>query len=208
MTLQFYQIPAGPLPTNAWLVVETVSGEAMLVDTPPDVAPLALRAAKEAGANVRSIVITHGHWDHIIGAAEVIAQWPVPVVGHELVRERLEDPSATTTSPMPMTAVKLNQVVDEGDGIAVGGHTFTVMHMPGHDVAHIILYSEVDGVIIGGDVLFPDGHGRTDLPGSDQEVMNKTLKRFLEFPDATRVLTGHGDETTVGREARWIRNIP
>lgn len=207
MTLRIYQIPAGPLPTNAYMVVDTVTGDAMLVDTPPDVATKARHIVEEAGANLRYIVITHGHWDHITGAAEIVKQWPVPVVGHELVRERLEDASATS-APMPMVPVSLDQTVDEGDEITIGGHIFKVMHMPGHDVAHIALYSEVDGVILGGDVLFPDGHGRTDLPGSDQQVMNKTLKRFLEFPVETRVLPGHGDETTVERESRWIKNIP
>lgn len=208
MTLRIHQIPAGPIETNAYLVVDTVSGDAILVDTPPDVASLVAGALKESGANLRTIVITHGHWDHIMGAADTLAQWPVPVLGHELVRTRLEDPSATTTAPMQMKPVTLDTVINEGDEVTVGGHRFQVFHMPGHDVAHIILYSEVDGVILGGDVLFPNGHGRTDIPGSDQLVMNETLKRFLEFPEATRVLPGHGDETTIGREAVWIRNIP
>lgn len=208
MTLRIHQIPAGPIETNAYLVVDTVSGDALLVDTPPDVASLVGEALKESGANLRTIVITHGHWDHILGAADTIAQWPVPILGHELVRSRLEDPAETASAPMQMTAVKLDTVIDEGDEVTVGGHRFKVFHMPGHDVAHIILYSDVDGVILGGDVLFPNGHGRTDIPGSDQLVMNETLKRFLQFPEETRVLPGHGDETTIGREAPWIRNIP
>src|SRR5690554_5478838 len=139
MTLHIHQIPAGPLPTNAFLVVDTVSGDAMLVDTPPDVVSQAQRIAEEAGAKLRYIVITHGHWDHITGAADVVNTWPVPVVGHELVRTRLEDASATTTSPVPMRPVNLDQVVEEGDEIVVGAHRFKVMHMPGHDVAHITL---------------------------------------------------------------------
>lgn len=208
MTLRIYQIPAGPLPTNAYLVVDTVAGDAILVDTPPDVSALALHAAEEAGANVQAIVITHGHWDHITGAASVIENWSVPVMGHELVRERLQNPAASPNSPIAMIPVNLDTTLDEGDEVHVGAHTFKVFHMPGHDVAHITLYSAVDGVFIGGDVLFPDGHGRTDLPGSDQRVMNETLKRFLDLPDETRVLPGHGDETTVGRENRWIRDIP
>ncbi len=208
MTLRIYQLPAGPIATNAYLVVDTVSGDAMLVDTPPDVAPLARHAAEEAGANVMMIVITHGHWDHIIGAAEVKGQWDVPVIGHKDVRNRLEDPSLSAHAPVPMVAVSLDREVDEGDELTVGAHTFQVMHMPGHDVAHIILYSERDGVILGGDVLFPNGHGRTDLPGSDQQVMNRTLKRFLDLPAETRVLPGHGDETTIGRESHWIATLP
>ncbi len=208
MTLRIYQLPAGPAATNAYLVVDTVTGDAMLVDTPPGVANAALHAAEESGANVLYIVITHGHWDHIVGAAEVKQQWPVPIIGHENVRPRLEDPSLSARAPIPMEAVSLDQTIDEGDELIIGGHTFTVMFMPGHDEAHIILYSEVDELIIGGDVLFPDGHGRTDLPGSDQNVLNETLKRFLDLPEQTRVLPGHGDETTIGRESHWIKRIP
>ncbi len=208
MTLRIYKLPAGPIQTNAWLVVDTVSGDAMLVDTPPDVVAAAERAVEEAGADVRYIVITHGHWDHIIGAAEAKRQWPVPVLGHSLVRDRLEQPELSARAPLPMQAVTLDTEVNEGDEVRIGGHSFHVMHMPGHDPAHITLYSDVDQVLLGGDVLFQDGHGRTDLPGSDQAIMNETLKRFLDLPDETRVLPGHGEETTVGREARWIRQIP
>lgn len=208
MSLRIYRLPAGPIQTNAYLVVDTVSGDAMLVDTPPEIAPIARHAAEEAGANVQYIVITHGHWDHIIGAAETRAQWEVPIVGHELVRDRLTDPTLSSRSPYAMVPVPLDQTVTEGDELTIGGHTFMVMHMPGHDPAHIMLYSEVDAVILGGDVLFQDGHGRTDLPGSDQLVMNETLKRFLTLPAGTRVLPGHGDETTIARESHWIRRIP
>lgn len=208
MALRTYPLPSGPIDTNAYLVVDTVTGDAMLVDTPPDVVRAATHTAEEAGASVQFIVITHGHWDHIIGAAEVKRAWDVPIIGHERVRARLEDPSLSRTSPLPMTAVELNKTVDEGDALTVGAHTFRVMHMPGHDEAHIILYSEVDGLILGGDVLFPGGHGRTDIPGSDQSVMNETLKRFLELPAATRVLPGHGAETTIGNELHWITQIP
>ena len=82
MVLRIYQLPAGPIATNAYLVTDTVSGDAILVDTPPGVAPLAKQAAEEAGANVIAIVITHGHWDHILGAADVKQLWNVPVIGH------------------------------------------------------------------------------------------------------------------------------
>ena len=212
MPLRIYRIPAGPLETNAYLAVDTVSGDAMLVDAPPGVGPLAARKVEEAGANVRYIVITHGHWDHILGAAEAKNLWPVPIVGHELVRGRLTNTERNLVTPVtppdPMQAVELDQAIGEGDELAIGGHRFTVFHMPGHDPAHITLYNAVSGVLFGGDVLFQNGHGRTDLPGADQAAMNHTLKRLLELPPETRVLPGHGDETTIGREAEWIRKIP
>ena len=148
MTLRIYQLPAGPIETNAYLVVDTVTGEAMLVDTPPDVAAQAQHTAREAGANVRCIVITHGHWDHITGAADVVNIWKVPILAHSLVKDRLEKPE-NATSPVEMVPVKLDSTLDEGDEVIVGGHIFKVMHMPGHDEGHITLYSEVDGVMLG-----------------------------------------------------------
>lgn len=109
---------------------------------------------------------------------------------------------------MPIAPVTLDNVLDEGDEVTVGGHVFTVMHMPGHDVAHIVLYSEDDSLLLGGDVLFPGGHGRTDLPGSDQATMNRTLRRFLDMADDVQILPGHGDPTTVGAERGWIESLP
>lgn len=207
MSLTIVQIPAGPIETNAYLVMDTESRDAMLVDTPPDVSSLALHAAEDIGANVTRIVITHGHWDHIVGAAAVQENWDVPISAHEKVRNRLEDAAASPTSPIAMIPVNLDNTIDEGDEVTVGEYSFDVMYMPGHDEGHIILYCKEENVILGGDVLFPDGHGRTDIPGSDQQVMNQTLKRFLDLPAETIVYPGHGDSTTVGREQRWIRDI-
>ena len=208
MTLRIYRLPSGPIQTNAYLAVDTVTGDAMLIDAPPDVVNVAQQAVEETGANILYIVITHGHWDHIIGTAEAKTTWNAPVVGHELVRDRLAKPELTAHAPLPMTAVELDQTVDEGDELTIGGHTFRVLHLPGHDPAHITLYSDVDDLMFGGDVLFQDGHGRTDLPGSDQAIMNATLKRLLTLPHSTRVLPGHGDETTIARESRWMTKIP
>lgn len=208
MSLNIVRMPSGPLETNAYLVADTVSGDAILVDAPLDIAPQVRDALQHHGAQIRALVITHGHWDHILGAADIVAEWNVPVLGHARVRERLEDAAASPTSPVPMRPVVLETELVEGSEITVGAHRFGVMHMPGHDVAHITLYSAPDGVVLGGDVLFQNGHGRTDLPGSDQLAMNKTLRRFLQLPPETRVLPGHGEETTVERESQWIRNIP
>ena len=80
------------------------------------------------------------------------------------------------------------------------------MHLPGHEPAHIALVDEEERVFLGGDVLFPGGHGRTDIPGSDQAVMNRSLRRLVaELPPDTTVYPGHGPTTTIGGEAPWIR---
>lgn len=207
MPLTIKRFEGGPLATNAYLVADTATGTAIVVDTPPDIAPNVLAMADTLGASVSDIVITHGHWDHILGLHQLHHATGATVHGHRDVRERIENPQPGV-GPAPMTAVSLDNELDEGDEVTVGGHVFSVLHMPGHDIAHIVLYSEDDGVILGGDVLFPGGHGRTDLPGSDQETMNRTLQRFLQLPDEVQVLPGHGNSTTIGRERIWIEQIP
>lgn len=207
MPLTIKRFEGGPLDTNAYLVADTANGHAIVVDAPPDTASQIVSLAKTLGASILDIVVTHGHWDHILGLYELQEATGATIHGHPDLRQRIESPDPAT-GPMPMKPVSLSNELEEGDEVVVGGHVFTVMHMPGHDVAHIILYGEDDGVILGGDVLFPQGHGRTDLPGSDQSTMDRTLRRFLDLPDDVQVLPGHGDPTTIGNERGWIEQIP
>lgn len=207
MPLTIRRFVGGPIETNAFLIMDTTSGDAIVVDAPGGTTPEIAQAVNEAGATVHQIVVTHGHWDHIQDLRDMRQELDAPIFGHPDVRARIEQPDASAT-PVTVESATMQGELNEGDEVTVGGHVFTVMHMPGHDIAHIILYSANDNLIFGGDVLFPGGHGRTDIPGSDQQVMNRTLRRFLDLPGDVRVFTGHGDETSLQAEQGWIRQIP
>jgi glyoxylase-like metal-dependent hydrolase (beta-lactamase superfamily II) len=208
MALTVRAFPAGPISTNAFLVVDQETNRALIIDAPMDVTETILAAAKADGVTPERIVITHTHWDHIGDAATLREQAGVPMAAHPLAVEKMAAPgSATTELPFEIAPSKPDELLNEGDVVSLGEHRFTVMHLPGHDVAHIVLVSEPDNVFLGGDVLFPNGHGRTDIPGSDQETMNRSLARLLDLPDAMTVYPGHGDPTTIGRERNWLEGL-
>jgi glyoxylase-like metal-dependent hydrolase (beta-lactamase superfamily II) len=208
MGLTIQAFPAGPIETNAFLVADEESDAALIIDAPMDVTEAILAAAERLGKRVELVVITHTHWDHVGDAALLKERSGAPLAAHPLAAERLAAPgSATMELPFTIDPVTPDRVLEDGDTVELGAHRFRVMHLPGHEQAHIALYSEPDRVFLGGDVLFPNGHGRTDIPGSDQETMNRSLARLLDFPDDVAVYPGHGEPTTIGRERLWMEPL-
>jgi glyoxylase-like metal-dependent hydrolase (beta-lactamase superfamily II) len=196
----------GPLETNAFLLIDPETNEALVVDAPAEVAEAITTAVQAAGATVRRIVLTHAHWDHIVDAAGLKEATGAPLAAHPLADERLANPRSDVFAlPFAIDPVSPDEHLTDGDDVAVGAHTFTVLYLPGHDPAHIALVSEADGLLFGGDVLFPGGHGRTDILGADQTAMNASLARLLALPDTVTVYPGHGQPTTIGAERAWMQ---
>jgi len=207
MTLTIESFVGGPVETNAFLVTDDETREALVIDAPMDVTDRIDRAVASKDLKVTMLVITHTHWDHIGDAAALKERLGVPLAAHELAVNALANPgSATTELPFMITPVTTDQFLAEGDEVRLGEHRFTVMHLPGHEVAHIALVSEADQVFLGGDVLFPNGHGRVDIPGADQETMNQSLARLVDLSPETVVYPGHGLTTTIGDEA-WLQGL-
>ncbi len=204
MTLSIARFTGGPVETNAYLIIDDVTKDAIVIDAPPEITTPIVGAVRDAGATVRAIVITHGHWDHIVDTNALAGALGASVHTHTGVFERLERPQGV---PVPMEPAHADIALDEGHHVTVGAYDFAVLHLPGHDEAHIALYSADDSLMFSGDVVFPGGHGRTDIPGSDQATMNGTLKRLLDLPDAITVYPGHGDSTTLGAERTWMRQL-
>ena len=175
MALQIRTFPAGPIETNAYLVADDATGDALIVDAPAGVTDEVVAAAREAGWRVGLIVITHTHWDHVADAATLRTATGVELAAHPLAVEPLARPASLLGDelPVPVAPVATDRLLNDGDTVTLGNHTLRVMHLPGHDPSHIVLVGEAERVFLGGDVLFPGGHGRTDIPGADQAAMNR-----------------------------------
>lgn len=202
--LQVVQVPAGPIATNAWVVIDHSSGQALIVDAPPDSAAPIDAVLTEAGATPVMLVLTHTHWDHIGDAEAIRARYDIPLAVHPLDRGRLDAPGDT---PVPISPARVDREVADGDELALGEYTFAVMHTPGHSPGQISLYLAAASLLLGGDTLFPNGYGRTDIPGASEEATIETIRRLLELPDQVTVLAGHGEPTTIGRERGWMQHV-
>jgi glyoxylase-like metal-dependent hydrolase (beta-lactamase superfamily II) len=205
MALTITRFNAGPIETNAYLVADDATKDAVVIDAPPDSVAMVTAAVQEQGVTVRSLIVTHGHWDHIADTAPLAKAFNVPVYAHGGAVERIVRPGIDVPVPIPPATV--DSELAEGDIVMVGSHSFVVMYLPGHDEGHIALYDADDQVFFGGDVLFPGGHGRTDIPGSDQSTMATTIARLLDLPDDVVVYPGHGVHTTIGAERPWMTSL-
>lgn len=204
MSLIIENFVGGPVDTNAYLVFDDESKQILIIDAPSFVEePLSARVS-ELGGEVVLVVLTHAHYDHIGATNFLHNQFSAPVAAHPISRELLADPdSYTMPLPIDVEPVTPDRWLNEGDHVPLGAHEFVVMHLPGHEPGHIALYSEPDRVLLSGDVLFPNGHGRTDIPGASQQVMNASLARLAELPGDVTVYPGHGLPTTIGAET-WL----
>jgi hydroxyacylglutathione hydrolase len=207
MSLEIVTIVGGPIQTNAYLVADTATGDALVIDAPHETASQIVEEAARRGWRIGQIVITHTHWDHVADARTLKEATGVPLLAHPQAQERLVNPTVLGGEiPVEVPPVETDGTLDEGDTVTLGAHTFTVMHVPGHEPFHIALVDENQRYFLGGDVLFPGGHGTTEIPGADQAAMNATMRRLVaELPETTIVLPGHGVSTTIGAEAPWIR---
>lgn len=193
-------IPAGPLETNCYIVVDEAAGKAMVVD--PGDEPDRLLELTE-GLEVPYVVMTHGHFDHVGAVAEL-----KEATGARLAMHR--DEAGTYSSVREQALLwgfdlddlpEPDLLLGEGDRLEVGGLGFTVLHTPGHSPGGICLYGE--GILLSGDTLFAGSIGRTDFPGGSLEELKRSFRRLMELPADTRVLPGHGPATSIERERRF-----
>ena len=205
MRLRVRTFSGGPFGQNGYLVVCEPSGQAVVVD-PGAAAAGMVRHLEASGTTPSAILLTHAHLDHIEGIAEVRSAFPtVPIHLHPKDRPLYDAAprQAAAFGLPPFEVPPPDQGLSAGERIAFGSCAFEVRHAPGHSPGHIILYAPAAGLALVGDVVFAGGIGRTDLPGGDFQTLIESIRReVLTLPPETRLLSGHGQETTVAWEAQ------
>jgi glyoxylase-like metal-dependent hydrolase (beta-lactamase superfamily II) len=196
--------PVGPLQANCILLGDEEGGEAIVIDPGDEAERIHVRLG-ELGLKLKQILLTHAHIDHVGGALKLKQLTGAPIFLNEDDRSLLKTMKMQASwigIPTPETAPP-----DEGlaDGQIVGLERYPaqVIHTPGHTQGSVCFYFAPLKLLVAGDTLFADSIGRTDLPGGNYgQIIDSIQNRLLALPDETRVLTGHGPETTIGKERR------
>jgi glyoxylase-like metal-dependent hydrolase (beta-lactamase superfamily II) len=203
--LEIHTYVLGPVQTNAYLIGDPNTCQAVVID-PAWNGRLIVEAAEKLSWRLTSIWLTHAHFDHLGGVGVILELVkPPPLVAlhpddRELWRMQGGAPFfglQVDLGPEPTEELRHGQVLE------LGIYRFEVRHTPGHTPGHVIFYCADQGLVFCGDVIFNGSIGRTDLPGGDFDTLIDSIQnQIFSLPDETRLLSGHGPETTVGEERR------
>ena len=188
--------------TNAFLIADEQTNQAVLFDAPDHtVAPL-LEEAKQRGYEIIGLWLTHGHFDHIADHAEVTRAFPnAKILMHRLDVPKLRNPkSSMFPLPFVIPPREPDELVEDGQKLKLGALDVEVIHTPGHAPGHVMYYFPNQGVLVGGDLIICGAVGRTDLPDSDEAQLMASIAKVMKLPPETQLLPGHCSASTLGDE--------
>ena len=193
--------PVGALQCNCTIVGDEATSEAMVID-PGDNIPQILPLARY-GLTLKQIVVTHAHIDHVGGAVQLKKATGAPVLLNEndLPLLKMMDMQAGWLGVAPPEVAPPDMSAEEGMVVGIANHSAHVLHTPGHTQGSICLHFAKEKLLVAGDTLFAGSIGRTDLPGGNsRQILRSIHDRLLPLADETRVIPGHGPQTTIGEE--------
>ena len=195
----------GPVGTNCYIVRNEETGECFAVD--PGACPPELTGyIKREGLTVKAVLLTHGHFDHILGLDDFLEEFPVPVYACKEEKILLESAELNSSTGMYGKSYTFSgaEYVSDRQILHIAGSEIQVIRTPGHTAGGCCYYIPEERVLFSGDTLFRASVGRTDLPtGSMSDLVRSVRDRLLVLPEETKVYPGHMEETTIGYEKKY-----
>jgi hydroxyacylglutathione hydrolase len=193
----------GAVQTNGYFVADQKGDEAFAVDAPEGMADWLESRCQKSQSKLQGLLLTHGHWDHILEAAEIQKRFKIPVWIHEDSLVLLEAPEIQSAfNPFyEIKACKADRVLKDEKTASLSNFSFQIFLCPGHCPGSLCFYFTKEKILFAGDVVFAGAVGRWDLPGGSEKVLFQSIKNhILPLPDDAKIYSGHGPSTTIGRE--------
>lgn len=202
--MQIERFIVGMVGTNCYVVSNEETSECFLVD-PGAYSDKVIVYIREHELKPQAILLTHGHFDHIMGLDGVLREFPIPVYAQEEEEILLKDASYNASvSYGPAYTFSGASYIKDGQILELAGMTIRAIHTPGHTIGGCCYYIESEHVLFSGDTLFHDSVGRTDFPtGSQSQLVRSIREKLLGLPEETVVCPGHMSETTIGHEKKY-----
>lgn len=200
--MRLTNLPSGALQANTYLAVDEKTNEGFIVD-PGGYNKVLTKEVRDNDVNIKYIILTHGHSDHICGVNEHKAEFPdAKIVAYKDEEAMLENPNLNQSPGFGVPySTKADILVSDGDELKVGDVTLKFIHTPGHTEGGMCIYVKEAKALFSGDTLFRQSIGRTDFPGgSYKEIMDSIRKKLFLLPDDTNVFPGHMGTTSIGFE--------
>lgn len=193
----------GALQTNCYLIENEETKELVIVD--PAVCPNTfVEYIRQSGYQLKAILLTHGHFDHVMGIDDLVEVFDIPVYLHEAEQKLLAEPELNLSYGRQSYSYNRGTALKDGELLEVAGFHIQVIHTPGHTSGGCCYYFEEDEVLISGDTLFYQSVGRTDFPtSSTRELVTSIREKLFLLPDTVMVYPGHGSATSIGDEKQY-----
>lgn len=201
MNLAIRMMVLGPVQTNCYFLINEDTKEVLIVD-PADRAQKIIEWINSEGLKPTAILLTHGHFDHIMGVAGVKKEYNIPIYASKDEVEVLANPQINVSTMMgAYLSMKADKLFSDGDVLELAGMKLKVISTPGHTIGSVCFYMEEEKVLISGDTLFEASVGRSDFPtGSSRQLIGSIKTRLFVLPDDTDVFPGHGGTTSIAYE--------